>query len=317
MKYKQLGRTGVRVSELCLGCMTFGNEADEEHSIAMIRRAEEAGINFLDTANVYSRGRSEEIVGKAIEGRRDRFVLATKVRGRMGDGPNDEGVSRFAIFQQAEASLRRLRTDHIDLYQVHFWDANTRIEETLEALDDLVSSGKVRYLGCSNFAAWQLAKSLGLSALHGWAQFDCIQPRYNLIDRVVEREHFPLCMDQGVGVINFSPLAGGLLTGKYSPGQPTPSGSRGSENPSFMDNRAKQHNLMRAQAVVGVLREISHPLVQTAVKWTLAHPAVTSPILGARNMTQLNALLDGWDDWELTVAEKARLDEVSAIPPMN
>lgn len=317
MKYKKLGRTGVRVSELCLGCMTFGNEADEELSISMVRRAEEAGINFLDTANVYSRGRSEEIVGKAIDGRRDRFVLATKVRGRMGEGPNDEGVSRFAIFQQAEASLRRLRTDHIDLYQVHSWDANTPIEETLEALDDLVRSGKVRYLGCSNFAAWQLAKSLGLSALHGWASFDCIQPRYNLIDRVVEREHFPLCLDQGVGVINYSPLAGGILTGKYSPGQPAPSGSRGRDNPGFMENRGKQHNLERAQAVVGVLREISRPLVQTAVKWTLTHPAVTSPIIGARNMLQLNGFLEGWDQWELTADEKARLDDVSALPPLN
>lgn len=297
--------------------MTFGGEADEQNSITMISRAEEAGINFLDTANVYSHGRSEEIVGKAIEGRRDKFVLATKVRGRMGDGPNDEGVSRHAIFQQAEASLRRLRTDHIDLYQVHSWDANTPIEETLEGLNDLVRSGKVRYLGCSNFAAWQLAKSLGLSALHGWARFDCIQPRYNLIDRVIEREHLPLCLDQGVGVINYSPLAGGILTGKYKPGQPPPPGTRGGNNPGFMGNRGKQHNLERAQAVVGVLKESSRPLVQTAVKWTLAHPAITSPIIGARDMLQLNALLDGWDTWELTAEEKIRLDEVSALPPLN
>ncbi len=317
MKYKKLGRTGVRVSELCLGCMTFGNEANEEQSVAMMRRAEEAGINFLDTANVYSRGRSEEIVGKAIEGRRDRFVLATKVRGRMGDGPNDEGVSRFAIFQQAEASLRRLRTDHIDLYQIHSWDANTPLEESLDALNDLVRSGKVRYLGCSNFAAWQLAKALGLSAQQGWARFDCIQPRYNLIDRVVEREHLPLCLDQGVGVINYSPLAGGILTGKYTPGQGAPAESRGRDNPGFMENRGKPHNLERAQAVVHAMREITHPLVQIAVKWTLAHPAVTSPIIGARNMAQLNGFLDGWDQWELSAEDKAKLDDVSALPPLN
>ncbi|HYF49733.1 MAG TPA: aldo/keto reductase [Planctomycetota bacterium] len=317
MKVKNLGRTGLRVSELCLGCMTFGNEANEADSIAMINRAVEAGVNFLDTANVYSRGRSEEIVGKALAGRRERFVLATKLRGKMGDGPNDEGVSRYAVFQQVDASLRRLNTDHIDLYQVHSWDANTPLEETLDALNDVVRAGKVRYLGCSNFAAWQLAKALGLSALHRWARFDCIQPRYNLIDRVVEREHFPLCLDAGVGVINYSPLAGGILTGKYPPDGPPPPISRGGQNKWFMEGRAKQHNLVRAQAVVSVLKEIPHPIVQTAIKWTLAHPAVTSPIIGARDMAQLNAILDGWDAWELGADDKKRLDEVSELPPVN
>jgi len=317
MKYKQMGRTGLRVSEVCLGCMTFGNEASAEQSVEMINRAESAGINFLDTANVYSRGRSEEIVGRALEGRRHRYVLATKLRGRMGDGPNDEGASRFSIMNEAEASLRRLKTDHIDLYQIHSWDQNTPLEESLGALNDLVRSGKVRYLGCSNFAAWQLARALGISAMNRWARFDCIQPRYNLVDRVVEREHFPLCLDQGVGVINYSPLAGGILTGKYQPGQPPPALSRGGQNQWFMDGRAKHHNLVRAQAVVGVLTELPHPLVQTAVKWTLAHPAVTSPIIGARDMTQLHAFLDGWDGWELSADEKKRLDDVSELPPLN
>jgi 1-deoxyxylulose-5-phosphate synthase len=317
MKIKSLGRTGLKVSELCLGCMTFGNEADEELSVRMVRRAIDAGINFLDTANVYGRGRSEEIVGKALQGVRDRVVLATKVRGRMGDGPNEEGLSRLAILQQLEASLRRLQTDHIDLYQVHSWDASTPLDETLAALNDLVRQGKVRYLGCSNFAAWQLAKALWRSDRGGWARFDCLQPRYNLVDRVVEREHFPLCLDQGVGVINYSPLAGGILTGKYRPGEAPPPGTRGGDNPGFMQNRGRPHNLERAQAVLGVLREIPHPPVQIAVKWTLAHPAVTSPIIGARGMEQLNAFLDGWDDWELAPEEKARLDEVSAPPPLN
>lgn len=317
MKIKRLGRTGLKVSELCLGCMTFGKEADEALSLRMIERAAEGGINFLDTANVYNRGVSEEIVGKALVGQRDRFVLATKVRGRMGPGPNDEGLSRYAIFQQAEASLRRLRTDHIDLYQVHSWDAETPLDETLSALNDLVRSGKVRYLGCSNFAAWQLALSLGISRENGWARFDCIQPRYNLIDRVLEREHLPLCLDQGIGVINYSPLAGGILTGKYQPGAAPPSGSRGGDNPAFMENRGKAHNLERARAVVSVLQEIPHPLVQTAVKWTLAHPAVTSPIIGARSMEQLDAFLNGWSDWELSTEDKARLDDVSVLPPLN
>src|SRR5262245_48103719 len=317
MKIKRLGRTGLKVSELCLGCMTFGKEADEETSICMVRRAEGAGINLLDTANVYGRGRSEEVVGKAIAGRRDAFVVATKVRGRMGEGPNDEGLSRLSILRECEASLRRLNTEYIDLYQVHSWDPATPLEETLCALNDLVRAGKVRYLGCSNFAAWQLALALGISERRGWARFDSIQPRYNLIDRVVEREHFPLCLDQGVGVINYSPLAGGILTGKYRPGEAPPPESRGAENPAFMQNRGKPHNLERAQAVLRVLREIPHPVVQTAVKWTLAHPAVTSPIIGARSMEQLNGFLDGWDEWELAPEEKARLDEVSALPPLN
>src|SRR5262249_36579236 len=172
MKIKNLGRTGLKVSELCLGCMTFGNEADEALSVRMIRRAIDAGINFLDTANVYGHGRTEQIVGKALQGVRARGVLATKVRGRMGDGPNEEGLSRLAILQQVEASLRRLQTDHIDLYQVHSWDAGTPLDETLAALNDLVRQGKVRYLGCSNFAAWQLGKSLWRSDRNGWARFD-------------------------------------------------------------------------------------------------------------------------------------------------
>lgn len=317
MKIKNLGRTGLKVSELCLGCMTFGKEAEEALSIRMIHRALDAGLNFLDTANVYVGGRSEEITGKAIRDRRDNVVLATKVRGRMGVDPNAEGLSRYSIFQQVEASLRRLGTDHIDLYQVHSWDASTPLEETLNALNDLVRVGKVRYLGCSNFAAWQLTKALWISDTHGWVRFDCIQPRYNLIDRVVEREHFPLCLDQGVGVINYSPLAGGILTGKYRPGQPPPSDTRGGENAGFMANRGSEHNLERAQAIAEVLKEIDHPLVQTAVKWTLAHPAVTSPIIGARSMEQLDSFLNGWDDWELSPEEKTRLDAASAPPPLN
>jgi aryl-alcohol dehydrogenase-like predicted oxidoreductase len=320
MNYRSMGRTGLKVSELCLGCMTFGNEADEALSLRMIDRALDAGINFLDTANVYSRGRSEEIVGKALAqgapGRRDQVVLATKVRGRMGEGPNEEGLSRLAIFQQVEASLRRLQTDHIDLYQVHSWDASTPLSETLEALNDLVRQGKVRYLGCSNFAAWQLARALWISDVRGLARFDCIQPRYNLVDRVIEMELLPLCRDQGVGVICYSPLAGGVLTGKYRPGEPPPPESRGARNEGFLRNRVAPHNVERAHRVLTVLQEISHPPTQTAVVWTLANPTLTSAIIGARNMEQLDTLLEGWG-WELAPEEKARLDEVSALPPLH
>lgn len=316
MNYRHVGRTGLKVSELCLGCMTFGNEADEALSLRMIDRALDTGINFLDTANVYSRGRSEEIVGKALRGRWDRVVLATKVRGRMGEGLNEEGLSRFAIFQQVEASLRRLQTDHIDLYQVHSWDPNTPLAETLDALNDLVRQGKVRYLGCSNFAAWQLARALWVSDARGWARFDCIQPRYNLIDRVIEMELLPLCRDQGVGVICYSPLAGGILSGKYRPGEPPPPDSRGSRNQGFMQRRGAPHNLERAQQVLAVMQEIDHPIPQTAIAWTLANPAVTSAIVGASKWEQLETLLEGWG-WQLTPDEQARLDEVSALPPLH
>ena len=317
MKIKNLGRTGLKVSELCLGCMTFGGSADEETSIRLVHRALDAGLNFLDTANIYGRGISEGITGKAIRDRRDSVVLATKVRWKMGSDPNTEGLSRYSIMQQVEASLRRLGTDHIDLYQVHYWDDATPLEETLSTLNDLVRAGKVRYLGCSNFAAWQLARALWVSDRNGWARYDCLQPHYNLLDRTVEREHFPLCLDQGVGVINYSPLAGGILTGKYRPGEAPPAGSRGAQDSMFMERRGKTHILERGQVISGVLKEIDRPLVQVAVKWTLAHPAVTSPIIGVRNMEQLDAILNGWEDWQLSPEEKARLDEASAPPPLN
>lgn len=317
MKIKKLGRTGLKVSELCLGCMTFGAVADQEMANRIVHRAMDAGINFLDTANIYGRGISEGITGKAIQDRRDRVVLATKVRWRMSDDPNAEGLSRYSILQQVEASLRRLGTDHIDLYQVHYWDDATPLEETLSTLNDLVRAGKVRYLGCSNFAAWQLARALWVSDVNGWARFDCLQPHYNLIDRSMEREHFPLCLDQGVGVINYSPLAGGILTGKYRPGEAPPAGSRGAQDSMFMQRRGSEPVLERAQGIAGVLKELDRPLVQSAIKWTLTHPAVTSPIIGVRNVEQLDLILNGWDDWELSPEEKTRLDDASAPSPYS
>ncbi|MCS7309163.1 MAG: aldo/keto reductase [Armatimonadetes bacterium] len=316
MKYKRLGATGLWVSELCMGCMTFGGEADEHTSIAMIERCLEAGINFFDTANVYTGGRSEEILGKALRPYRDKVVIATKVRARVAEGPNGEGLSRYHIMQQVEASLRRLQTDVIDLYQVHSWDENTPLEETLSTLNDLVRQGKVRYIGCSNFAAWQLCKALWLSDKHGWARFDSIQPRYNLIDRVVEMEILPLCQAEGVGVMVYSPLAGGILTGKYRPGEPPPPGTRAAENQWFLERRAKPHNLERAQRIVEVLRQFGRPLVQTAIAWTISHPAVTCAIIGARHMEQLELILNGWSG-ALPAEEKAILDEASALPPLN
>ncbi|MGQ9880978.1 MAG: aldo/keto reductase [Armatimonadota bacterium] len=316
MNVKRLGKTGLWVSELCMGCMTFGGEADEATSIAMVERCIEAGINFFDTANVYTGGRSEEILGKALRPYRDKVVIATKVRARVAEGPNGEGLSRYHIMQQVENSLRRLKTDVIDLYQVHSWDENTPIEETLSTLNDLVRQGKVRYIGCSNFAAWQLCKALWVSDKHDWARFDSIQPRYNLIDRVIEMELLPLCTAEGVGVMVYSPLAGGILTGKYRPGEPPPPGTRAAESKWFAERRAQPHNIERAQRIVEIMKRYDRPIVQTAIAWTLSHPGVTCAIIGARTMEQLNLILNDWCG-PLPQEEKTILDEASALPPLN
>lgn len=316
MNVKRVGKTGLWVSELCMGCMTFGGEADEATSIAMVERCIEAGINFFDTANVYTGGRSEEILGKALRPYRDKVVIATKVRARVAEGPNGEGLSRYHIMQQVENSLRRLKTDVIDLYQVHSWDENTPIEETLSTLNDLVRQGKVRYIGCSNFAAWQLCKALWVSDKHDWARFDSIQPRYNLIDRVIEMELLPLCTAEGVGVMVYSPLAGGILTGKYRPGEPPPPGTRAAESKWFAERRAQPHNIERAQRIVEIMKRFDRPIVQTAIAWTLSHPGVTCAIIGARNMEQLNLILNDWCG-PLPQEEKTILDAASALPPLN
>src|SRR5919202_319225 len=234
MEYRQLGRSGLRVSALTMGTMTFGGRdqfanvgnTDVAGARRQIDLALDAGVNVVDTADVYSRGVSEEIIGEALEGRRDRVLLATKVRMPMGEGPNDAGLSRQHIVEACEASLRRLRTDHIDLYQVHEWDGQTPLEETLGALDDLVRSGKVRYIGCSNYAAWQLMKALGVSERRGLERFVSQQVYYSLQSRDIEHEIVPVCLDQGVGILVWSPLAGGLLSGKYRRGHAGPEGSR-------------------------------------------------------------------------------------------
>src|SRR5262245_27594802 len=223
MELKRLGNTGLKVSEICLGTMTFAHQADESLSFAIMDRAASVGVNFIDTADVYpvppspdTAGRSEIIVGKWLQGQRDNFVLATKCRIRVGHGPNDEGLSRVHITRAVEASLKRLRTDYIDLYQSHAPDPDTPLEETLRAFDDLVRQGKVRYVGCSNYPAWQVAVALGVSARLQLSRFDCVQPRYNLLYREIEAELLPLCRDQGVGVIAYHPLAAGFLTGRYA-----------------------------------------------------------------------------------------------------
>ena len=246
MEYARLGNTGLMVSELCLGCMTFGQEADEETSREIVGRFLDAGGNFVDTADVYSNGVSEEITGRALRGVRDDVVLATKVRFPMGEGPNDVGLSRKHIMQGCEDSLRRLGTDYIDLYQVHCWDEATPLEESLSALTDLVRSGKVRYIGVSNFTGWQLMRSLDVSEAGGFERFVCLQPQYSLVERNIEREVLPVCVEEGLGVIPWSPLGGGFLSGKYRRDEEPPEGSRiaGAEEwqDEYWDRRATERN---------------------------------------------------------------------------
>ena len=315
MEYRRLGETGLMVSELCLGCMTFGRETDEEDSKGLVGRFLDAGGNFIDTADVYSKGVSEEISGRAIRGVRDDVVLATKVRFPMGDGPNDVGLSRKHVTQGCEDSLRRLGTDFIDLYQVHCWDAATPLEETLSALTDLVRAGKVRYVGVSNFTAWQIMKSVCVSEANGFERFVCLQPQYSLVERNVEYEILPVCEEGGLGVIPWSPLGGGFLSGKYRRGEEPPEGSRISEAVESMeeywDRRATERN-WRVLDVVGEIAEATgRSYAQIALNWLLRQPMVTAPILGVRTMEQLEDNL-GAAGWELDEDQVRRLSEAGA-----
>jgi len=302
MRIRRLGRTGLRVSEVCIGTMTFGYQADEETACAILDRAVDAGVNFLDTADVYpvppsleTVGRTEEIVGRWLKGRRDQIVLATKCRGRMGPGPNDEGLSRKHIMSAVEASLRRLQTDYIDLYQVHHPDEETPLEETLRAMDDLVRAGKVRYIGCSNFEAWRLCKALWISDKLHLARFDSVQPRYNLLYRAAERELLPLCVEEGVGVIAYNPLAGGLLTGKYRRDQPPPEGTRfalgGSSGPLYRQRYWRDRLFDGVDRVAEIAGRLGVTPAQLSLAWLLRQPALTSAIVGATRPEQLDESL--------------------------
>jgi aryl-alcohol dehydrogenase-like predicted oxidoreductase len=312
MEYRQLGRTGIRVSELCLGAMTFGREADDKASQAMLDRFLDAGGNFIDTADVYSQGLSEEITGRSLGARRHGVVLATKVRFPMGDAVNDVGASRRHIRDGIEASLRRLGTDWVDLYQIHCWDPRTPLEETLSTLDDIVREGKVRYIGASNYTGWQLAKALGLSALHEWEAFASLQPEYSLICRDIERELLPLCGVEGLAVLPWSPLAGGLLTGKYQEGQAPPGDSRGGSDEHGMSitYRMDDRTWRIVNAVVKVAGDTGKSPSQVALNWVLHRHAVTAPIVGARTIEQLDDNL-GACGWRLDTEHRRVLGEAS------
>jgi aryl-alcohol dehydrogenase-like predicted oxidoreductase len=319
VEYRRLGHSGLMVSELCLGCMTFGREIDEAASAKMIDTFLEAGGNFIDTANVYSKGASEEITGRALRTVRDEVVLATKVRFAMGKGPNDVGVSRKHIVRACEASLARLGTDYIDLYQVHAWDELTPLEETLSALTDLVRQGKVRYLGVSNFSGWQIAKAAAVSDARGLERFVSLQPQYSLVERHIEYDVVPACLEEGLGIIPWGPLGQGWLTGKYRKGEPPPEGSRiaaaGEDHEEAWAKRATERNWRIVEEVGAIAGECGRSYAQVALNWLLRRPAVTSPIVGATKLEQLEDNL-GAVDWTLSDDGVRRLDEASALEPI-
>ena len=309
MKYMTLGKTGVAVSRLCFGTMSFGQEADEATAALMLRRCREAGVNFFDCANVYSRGRAEEILGRLIRDCRHELIITSKVGIAMGDGPNDRGLSRRHILQQVEASLRRLGTDWLDVYFCHHEDPQVPVEETMRAMDDLVRQGKVRYVGVSNWPAWRIGRTLGDAERLGLAPIRVIQPMYNLAKRTAEIEILPMARAEGLGVITYSPLGGGLLTGKYI-GQ-KPAGSRLVVNKRYTDRYAERTYHDAAERFCAYAAKAGISPVTLAVAWVKAHPAITAPIIGARNLEQLEPSLAA-GEYEMT-AEQWR--EISALTP--
>jgi aryl-alcohol dehydrogenase (NADP+) len=317
--HTRLGRTGLQVSRLCLGTMTFGLQCDEPTSVAILDRAAEGGIDFLDTSDAYplggdlsTRGITEEILGRWLRGKRDRFIVATKCFAPTGPAPFDGGNSRKHIMSAVEASLRRLQTDYIDLYQLHGYDRQTPIDETLGALDDLVHQGKVRYLGCSNFLTYQLVRAVGRTETLGLARLDCVQPRYNLLFRQIEREMLPYCREDGIGVIPYNPIAGGLLTGKHARGAPT-AGTRftlGTAADNYQDRYWHDREFNTVDALSQLAERAGVDLVTLSVAWVLAHPAVTAPIIGASSPGQLDASLAA-AGYRIEPDLKRELDEVT------
>lgn len=313
MEYSILGNSGVQVSRLCLGAMMFGSPTNESDSIKVIERAIDAGINFIDTANVYNAGESERIVGKAVQACRDDVLIATKVSGAMGEGLNRSGTSRHHIMMAVEDSLKRLDTDRIDLYYLHRWNAQTPIEESLRALDDCVRQGKVRYIGCSNFDAWRLCEAWWTSDRMNLEKFICLQPLYNIVNRDIEVELLPFCKSYNVGVVPYSPLARGVLTGKYLPGQPPPPDSRAArQDRRILQTELREESYEVAQKLHPLAAAHDKTLAQFALAWTLANPTITSVIIGPKNLDQLEDNL-GCLDCTISSEDEAAVDRL--VPP--
>ncbi len=320
MDHTRLGRTGLQVSKLCLGTMTFGLQCDEETSTAILDRAADGGIDFLDTSDAYplggdltTKGRTEEILGRWLRGRRDRFIVATKCFAPTGPSPFDGGNSRKHILSAIDASLRRLQTDYIDLYQLHGYDPETPIDETLQALDDIVRAGKVRYVGCSNFLTYQLVRAIGRSETLGLTRFDSVQPRYNLLFRQIEREMLPFCGEDGVGVISYNPIAGGLLSGKHSRSAPPAEGTRftlGGAGRMYQGRYWHDREFESVNELTRIAEDAGVSPVTLAVAWVLANPAITAPIVGASGAEQLDASLAA-AEYKVDPDLKSRLDDLT------
>ncbi len=308
MEYRQMGESGVRVSVIGMGTNQFGRKVDQAGVDQIIDAAIDLGINFIDTADVYVGGELETLLGNALKGKWDNFVVATKGYNSTGDGTNDKGASRYHLRNAVEASLRRLQTDHIDLYQMHRWCPDTPIEETMRTLDDLVSSGKVRYIGASQYAAWQLVKANLLAEMRGWEPFVTIQSHYHMLERDVEKEVIPYCIEDGVGFIPFFPLAGGFLTGKYKRGEAAPPGSRG-ESSGYVQQYMTDDNYTIVEKLSAWAEAHDHTMAELAHVWLLAQPMVCSVISGLTKLEQLQANAKA-ADWSLTPDEVAEVDAI-------
>jgi aryl-alcohol dehydrogenase-like predicted oxidoreductase len=310
MEYRQLPHTDLKVSRISFGTMTFGSQTDEAAARRMIDTCLDLGVNFIDTANIYNKGASESILGRILEGRRPRVVLATKVRGKMGDGPDESGLSRPAIHKAIDASLNRLRTDYVDLYYLHQPDYDVPIEETLAAMDELVRAGKVRYPAISNYAAWQVCEILWISEKHGYKQPWISQPMYNLLARGIEEEYLPFCKRFGVAVVPYNPLAGGLLTGKHSRQQGPLTAGRFDGNPMYLDRYWHDDYFAAVDELRAVAKDAGKTLVELALQWLLGQPQVDSVILGASRQEQLEENLKACASGKLDESTRARCDAV-------
>jgi aryl-alcohol dehydrogenase-like predicted oxidoreductase len=313
MEYRRLGRSGLKVSEICLGTMTFGNGADQAGASRMVDTALAAGVNFFDTANAYVGGVSETMLGEALKGKRQDAVIASKFFNPMGHRPNDSGMSRLHIRQQIDASLKRLQTDYIDVYYIHHVDHQTPLEEMLSALDDLVRQGKILYTACSNYEAWRLMEALWLSDSNGWERFVAYQPQYSLMVRDIDEEIVPACELKGLGVVAWSPLAGGYLAGKYAPGSLKVQGTRSSEGWGFNSRFFAPNHGDILQTLLDTATDLGRSPAQVALRWVIDRPFMTSAIVGARNAEQLEETLEV-GGWKLPAASLRKLDEVSAQP---
>ena len=308
MEYRQLGKSGVRVSTIGLGTNQFGGKVDQAGVNNIIDSAIDLGINLIDTADVYTKGQSETTLGVALKGKWEKVVLASKVHSKTGEGPNDYGSSRYHITYGVEASLKRLQSDHIDLLQLHRYDATAPLDEVMRALDDLVSAGKVLYVGASNYMAWQLAEANALAELHGWTRFISVQNHYHMFERTIENEVLPYCTTRNVGILPFFPLAGGFLTGKYRRGQAAPAGSRGESN-AYVQKYMTDTGYDKVEAMEAWAQERGHTMVELAHAWLLAHPAVSSVISGATSINQITANAAS-AAWQLTPDELAEVNKI-------